>query len=178
MEWDMNTPWYRPTRVNHVIDGSDFGWRTGTGKFMDYCSDTFGTVVDVGPGSPTGVCFGYGARFPAKYQNAFFISDWSYGKLYAVHLTPKGSSYVGKVEEFASAQPFPLTDLLVNPKDGAMYIAVGGRKVQSGIYRVTYTVKNPPHPPSQSPEGKWHANAGRHWKTLFKRMLNLQTQNN
>ena len=141
MEWDMNTPWYRPTRVNHVIDGADFGWRTGSGKFMDYCSDTFGTVVDVGPGSPTGVSFGYGAKFPEKYQNAFFISDWSYGKLYAVHLTPKGSTYVGKVEEFASAQPFPLTDLLVNPKDGAMYIAVGGRKVQSGLYRVTYIGK-------------------------------------
>ena len=141
MEWDMNTPWYRPTRVNHVIDGSDFGWRTGSGKFMDYCSDTFGTVADVGPGSPTGVCFGYGAKFPAKYQNAFFISDWSYGKLYAVHLSPQGSTYTGKVEEFASAQPFPLTDLLVNPKDGAMYIAVGGRKVQSGLYRITYEGK-------------------------------------
>jgi putative heme-binding domain-containing protein len=154
MEWDMNTPWYRPTRVNHVIDGSDFGWRTGTGKFMDYCSDTFGTVVDVGPGSPTGVSFGYGAKFPAKYQNAFFISDWSYGKLYAVHLTPKGSSYVGKVEEFASAQPFPLTDLLVNPKDGAMYIAVGGRKVQSGIYRVTYIGKESTAPAKSIPGGE------------------------
>ena len=154
MEWDMNTPWYRPTRVNHVIDGSDFGWRTGTGKFMDYCSDTFGTVVDVGPGSPTGVCFGYGAKFPAKYQNAFFISDWSYGKLYAVHLSPKGSSYVGKVEEFASAQPFPLTDLLVNPKDGAMYIAVGGRKVQSGIYRVTYEGRESTAPAKSIPGGE------------------------
>jgi len=154
MEWDMNTPWYRPTRVNHVIDGSDFGWRTGTGKFMDYCSDTFGTAVDVGPGSPTGVCFGYGAKFPAKYQNAFFISDWSYGKLYAVHLTPKGSSYVGKVEEFASAQPFPLTDLLINPKDGAMYIAVGGRKVQSGIYRVTYTGNESTAPANSIPGGE------------------------
>ena len=154
MEWDMNTPWYRPTRVNHVIDGSDFGWRTGTGKFMDYCSDTFGTVVDVGPGSPTGVCFGYGAKFPAKYQNAFFISDWSYGKLYAVHLTPKGSSYVGKVEEFASAQPFPLTDLLVNPNDGAMYIAVGGRKVQSGIYRVTYEGRETTAPAKSIPGGE------------------------
>jgi putative heme-binding domain-containing protein len=150
----MNTPWYRPTRVNHVIDGSDFGWRTGTGKFMDYCSDTFGTVVDVGPGSPTGVCFGYGAKFPAKYQYAFFISDWSYGKLYAVHLTPKGSSYVGKVEEFASAQPFPLTDLLVNPNDGAMYIAVGGRKVQSGIYRVTYEGRESTAPAKSIPGGE------------------------
>ena len=138
MEWDLNTPWYRPTRVNHVIDGADYGWRTGSGKFMDYCSDTFGAVVDVGPGSPTGVSFGYGAKFPAKYQNAFFACDWSYGKLYAVHLEPKGSTYTATVEEFASAQPLPLTDLLVNPADGAMYITVGGRRVQSGLYRVTY----------------------------------------
>ena len=154
MEWDMNTPWYRPTRVNHVIDGSDFGWRTGSGKFMDYCSDTFGTVADVGPGSPTGVSFGYGAKFPAKYQNAFFISDWSYGKLYAVHLSPQGSTYTGMVEEFASAQPFPLTDLLVNPKDGAMYIAVGGRKVQSGLYRVTYVGKESTAPAKSIPGGE------------------------
>ena len=154
MEWDMNTPWYRPTRVNHVIDGSDFGWRTGSGKFMDYCSDTFGTVVDVGPGSPTGVSFGYEAKFPAKYQNAFFISDWSYGKLYAVHLSPQGSTYTGKIEEFASAQPFPLTDLLVNPIDGAMYVAVGGRKVQSGLYRVTYVGKESIAPAKSIPGGE------------------------
>ena len=154
MEWDMNTPWYRPTRVNHVIDGSEFGWRTGSGKFMDYCSDTFGSVVDVGPGSPTGVSFGYGAKFPAKYQNAFFVSDWSYGKLYAVHLKPRGSSYAGVVEEFASAQPFPLTDLLVNPKDGAMYVAVGGRKVQSGLYRVTYEGKESTAPAKSVPGGE------------------------
>ena len=154
MEWDMNTPWYRPTRVNHVIDGADFGWRTGSGKFMDYCSDTFGAVVDVGPGSPTGVSFGYGAKFPAKYQNAFFVSDWSYGKLYAVHLKPQGSSYTGVVEEFASAQPFPLTDLLVNPEDGAMYVAVGGRKVQSGLYRVTYEGKESTAPAKSVPGGE------------------------
>ena len=121
---------------------------------MDYCSDTFGAVVDVGPGSPTGVSFGYGAKFPAKYQNAFFVSDWSYGKLYAVHLKPRGSSYSGVVEEFASAQPFPLTDLLVNPKDGAMYVAVGGRKVQSGLYRVTYEGKESTAPAKSVPGGE------------------------
>ncbi|MEO0415614.1 MAG: hypothetical protein AAF226_11745, partial [Verrucomicrobiota bacterium] len=138
MEWDLNTPWYRPTRVNHVIDGADYGWRTGSGKMMDYCTDTFGTVADIGPGSPTGVCFGYGAKFPAKYQNALYVCDWSYGKLYAVHLEPKGSTYTATFEEFAGGQPLPLTDILVNPDDGAMYFAVGGRRVQSGLYRLTY----------------------------------------
>ena len=49
-------------------------------------------TVNIGPGSPTGVGFGYGAKFPAKYQDALFICDWSYGKLYAVHLTPEASA--------------------------------------------------------------------------------------
>ena len=139
MEWDINTPWYRPTRINHVISGAEFGWRNGSAKWPEYYSDSFGAVVNVGPGSPTGVTFGTGAKFPAKYQKAFFACDWSYGKLHAVHLKPNGSSYTGEVEEFIAGQPFPLTDLCISKRDGAMYIAVGGRKVQSGIYRVTYT---------------------------------------
>ena len=140
MEWDFNTPWYRPTRVCHVTSGSEWGWRNGAGKYPAYYPDNLPPVVNIGPGSPTGVSFGYGARFPKKYQDAFFICDWSYGKLYAVHLKPKGATYEAEtVEEFVTGTPLPLTDLVVNPKDGAMYFAVGGRKTQSGLYRVTYT---------------------------------------
>jgi len=138
MEWDMNTPWYRPTRVCHVVSGAEFGWRNGSGKWPVYYSDSCPPVVDIGPGSPTGVAFGYGAKFPEKYQNALYLCDWSYGKLYAVHLSPDGATYSGAVEEFVSAQPLPLTDIAVNPKDGALYFTVGGRRVQSGLYRVTY----------------------------------------
>ncbi|MCH2601028.1 MAG: hypothetical protein MKZ94_16575, partial [Pirellulales bacterium] len=32
MEWDVNTPWYRPTRICHVVSGAEFGWRNGSGK--------------------------------------------------------------------------------------------------------------------------------------------------
>lgn len=138
MEWDLNTPWYRETRVNHVISGAEFGWRNGSAKWPNYYSDSFGAVTDIGPGSPTGVVFGTGANFPEKYQKAFFIADWSYGKLYAVHLKPDGSSYKADFEEFVAGQPLALTDLTVG-KDGALYFAVGGRRVQSGLYRVTYT---------------------------------------
>lgn len=139
MEWDLNTPWYRPTRVNHVISGAEFGWRSGAGKFPAYYIDSFGAVTNVGPGSPTGVTFGYGAKFPAKYQRAFYICDWSFGKLYALHLEPKGSTYTGELEEFITGQPLALTDIVINPNDGAMYFAVGGRRTQSALYRVTYT---------------------------------------
>ena len=73
MEWDVGTPWYRPTRVNHVISGGEFGWRSGTGKWPTYYPDSLGRVVDVGPGSPTGIGFGYGADIPRKYQEALVI---------------------------------------------------------------------------------------------------------
>lgn len=137
MEWDFNTPWYRPTRINHVVSGAEFGWRNGSGKWPAWSPDSLPAAVDIGPGSPTGVCFGYGAKFPQKYQDALFACDWSYGKLYAVHLEPQGSSYGGTFEEFVSGTPLPLTDVIINPHDGAMYFTIGGRKVQSGLYRVT-----------------------------------------
>jgi putative heme-binding domain-containing protein len=148
MEWDIGDPWYRPTRVNHIISGAEFGFRNGSGKWPAYCIDSFGAVVNIGPGSPTGVTFGIGAKFPAKYQDAFYICDWSFGKLYAIHLTPEGGSYIGEAEEFVTGQPLALTDVVINPKDGAMYFAVGGRRTQSALYRVTY-IGNESTAPSQ-----------------------------
>lgn len=138
MEWDIGTPWYRPTRVNHCISGAEFGWRNGTGKWPDYYGDSFGAVVNIGPGSPTGITFGTGAKFPAKYQNALFICDWSYGVIYAVHMTPDGSSYTGNFESFVTAAPMAVTDLVIHPEDGSMYFAVGGRRTSSALYRLSY----------------------------------------
>src|SRR5439155_546444 len=105
MEWDMNLPWYKATRVCHAVVGSEFGWRSGTSNFPAYYIDNLPPTLDIGPGSPTGTTFGYGAKFPAKYQDAYFICDWSYGKLYAVHLKPSGSTYVGEAEEFMNGSP-------------------------------------------------------------------------
>jgi putative heme-binding domain-containing protein len=149
MEWDIGDPWYRPTRVNHVTSGAEFGFRNGNGKWPVFAIDSLGAVADVGPGSPTGIAFGYGARFPARYQDALFIADWSFGKLRAMHLKPDGASYTGEVEDFVSGQPFPITDFVVNPADGAIYAAVGGRGAQSALYRISYrgTESTAPSPP-------------------------------
>ena len=141
MEYDFNTPWYRPTRVNHVVSGGEFGWRNGAGKHPEFYPDNLPATVNIGPGSPTGTTFGYGAKFPAKYQNALYILDWSWGKIYAVNLEAKGASYAGVKEDFISGAPLPVTDAFIHPQDGAMYFAIGGRRVQSGLYRVTYTGK-------------------------------------
>jgi putative heme-binding domain-containing protein len=138
MEYDFNTPWYRPTRICLVTSGAEFGWRNGAGKRPVFYADNLPGVLDIGPGSPTGMTFGYGARFPAKYQNALYSLDWSWGKLYAVHLKADGSGYTASKEEFVTGAPLPITDAVIHPDDGAMYFTIGGRRVQSGLYRVTY----------------------------------------
>jgi putative heme-binding domain-containing protein len=138
MEYDFNTPWYRPTRINHVVSGAEYGWRNGAGKYPEFYVDNLPASLNIGPGSPTGTTFGYGAKFPAKYQKALYALDWSWGKLYAVHLKGNGSSYTAIKEEFITGSPLPLTDAIILPQDGAMYFAIGGRRVQSGLYRVSY----------------------------------------
>lgn len=137
MEWDYGAPWYRPTRVVHATSGSEFGWRSGTGKWPSHYPDSLPPLVNIGPGSPVGVDFGYGLKFPAKYQKALFICDWTFGTMYAVHMDPQDSSYKATREEFVSRSPLPLTDVAAGP-DGALYFTVGGRGTQSELFRVTY----------------------------------------
>jgi putative heme-binding domain-containing protein len=142
MEWDFGMPWYRPTRLNHAPSGSDLGWRSGSGKWLASFPDSQPALVDIGPGSPAGVVFGSGTKFPAKYQKALYICDWTFGTMYAIHLEPSGSTYTGTKEEFVSRTPLPLTDVTVG-RDGALYFAVGGRGGQSELYRVVYTGSEP-----------------------------------
>lgn len=163
MEWDMGSPWYRPTRVNHASSGSELGWRSGTGKWPSYYVDSLPAMVDIGPGSPVGVEFGYGTRFPAKYQKALYICDWTFGTMYAIHTQPDGSTYKGVKEEFLARTPLPLTDVVVG-RDGALYFSVGGRGTQSELYRVTYQGKESTEPVDSRDE------AGKKERDLRKRI--------
>ena len=145
MEYDFGSPWHRPTRVVHATSGSEFGWRSGTGKWPSYYIDSLPELINIGPGSPVGVEFGYGTKFPAKYQKALFICDWTFGTMYAIHIEPSGSSYKATKEEFVSRTPLPLTDCTVG-KDGALYFTIGGRGAQSELFRVTYVGKDDTKP--------------------------------
>jgi putative heme-binding domain-containing protein len=147
MEWDWGTPWYRPIRTFHAVSGGDTGFREGTAKWPEYYVDSLPATVNIGIGCPTGVLFGTGAKFPAKYQKAYYVLDWSYGRLIAVHNVPKGSSYTGSWENFVAPKSLKqiggkntlnLTDAVVGP-DGALYFTIGGRNTGAGLYRVSYT---------------------------------------
>ena len=138
MEWDLGAPWYRPTRICHIVSGGEFGWRGDAAIWPEYFEDGVAPVVNIGPGSPTGVTFGHGAKFPAKYQNALYACDWSFATIHAIHMTPDGAGYRAEVEEFVGGRGLPVTDAVIGA-DGALYFTVGGRRLGSAIYRVRYT---------------------------------------
>lgn len=140
MEWDLGMPWYRPTRVCHVIDGAEWGWRSVSGKWPEYYVDSLPPVINIGRGSPTGIAFGYGTKFPVRYQEALFLSDWTYGKLIAVHLKEDGSTYAGRQETFLEGRGVKPTDIAIG-NDGALYFCGGSRRSNSALYRVTYVGK-------------------------------------
>ncbi len=137
-EYDMGASWYRPTRIVHLVPGGDFGWRRVTEQWPPYFPDRADMpqpTLDIGKGSPTAVEFGTKSHFPPRYRSALYVLDWAYGRILAVHLTPRGASYEASAETFLRGQPLNVTDIEFG-SDGAMYFITGGRATQSALYRV------------------------------------------
>jgi putative heme-binding domain-containing protein len=138
MEFDVGSPWYRPTRINHVTSGAEFGWRANTGVWPDYFADSLGSVLDMGPGSPTAISFGHDANFPPEFRDKLFVCDWTFGTIFTVAMQESGSSYTGTKAEFLHGSPLNIAAMRFGP-DGAMYFITGGRMTESRLYRVRYT---------------------------------------
>lgn len=151
MEWDLGLPWYRPTRLNHIVSGGEYGWRWGTGKWPAWFPDSLPTTLDTGLGSPTSMAFGHTSNWPQRYRDALFMADWQFGRILMVDLVPRGATYEASAQWFLEGGPLNVCDHAFGP-DGAMYFITGGRGSQSGLYRVVWrgegsspeTVSEPP----------------------------------
>lgn len=147
-EPEMTLPWYRPTRVFHLTLGSDCGWFTKTCLHPNHFLDMPPVVGDFGRSSPTGVVCYRHTQFPAPYRGALFVLDWTYGRIWALPLTPNGSTWAAKPIEFMASvgeHGFAPTDADIGP-DGALYVTVGGRGTRGSVYRVTYNGPAVPAP--------------------------------
>lgn len=162
MEWDIGQPWYRPTRINHIIPGGEYGWRWGTGKWPEYFADSLPATLNTGLGSPTGMVFGTESHFPPRFQKAMYIADWQNGRILLVDLIPTGASYTCRYEVFLEGGPLNVCDMQFGP-DGALYFITGGRGSQSGLYRVTPRPdqKTTSEPPEISRQEREQATAAR-----------------
>lgn len=143
MEWDSGMPWYRPTRLNHVSAGSEFGWRSGWAKWPNYYVDSLPPALEMGRGSPAGMEVYNHYMFPRRYHNALFVCDWSRGRILSVRTKPHGASYKAVAEVFVEGQPLNVTDIAVAP-DGWLYFCTGGRDTEGGVYRIVWDGTVPP----------------------------------
>jgi putative heme-binding domain-containing protein len=142
MESDMGMVWYRPTALYEVVEGGDYGWRSGWAKWPDYYLDTLPPILDTGRGSPTGGIVYDHYAFPLKYHGRMFLADWSEGRILSVGLRPEGGSFQAQSEVFLQGQPLNVTDIDVGP-DGSLYFCTGGRGTNGGLYRVRWEGKAP-----------------------------------
>ncbi|HEX5011393.1 MAG TPA: hypothetical protein VFY71_13445, partial [Planctomycetota bacterium] len=140
MEWDIGLPWYRPTRVVHVLPGGDYGWRTGSADWPAWYPDSLPPVMDLGRGSPTGVAWCDSPAFPAAWRGTLLLGDWSQGRILAVHLTPDGITYRGRSDVLLAGRPLPVTDLVFD-RDGALLVSVGGRGARGALLRLRGTAE-------------------------------------
>lgn len=174
-EYDMGSPWYRPTRVNHLVTGGDYGWRGVTKSWPSYYPDHPDNALpnlDIGKGSPTAVKFGTRSNFPRRYREALFILDWTYGRIIAVHATPRGSSYGLTAETFLKGRPLNVTDLDFAP-DGSMLFVTGGRGTQSALYRVRYVGDEESAQPPPTPQQEARFQFARESRELRHRLESL-----
>ncbi len=153
MEWDEGLPWFRTTRFLHVVAGGDYGWRSGWSKWPEYFLDGLPSTLETGRGSPTGVtCYDHEA-YPQRYRGAYFLGDWSLGRILVAYPKLAGATFAVTAEVFAEGKPLNVTDLEVGP-DGCVYFCTGGRGTEGGVYRIVYT-GTPPRQPAR--DGIWQA---------------------
>ena len=145
MEWDEGAPWYRATRLMHVVPGGEYGWRSGWSKWPAYYHDSLPPLLETGRGSPTGLEVYDHTKFPAEYRGALFLCDWTLGRIFCIKAQPAYGTYKATSEVFLEGKPLNVTDLAVGP-DGWLYFCTGGRGTEGGIYRVVYTGPIGPQP--------------------------------
>ena len=141
MEADIGSAWHRATGLFKVIEGGEFGWRSGWANWPEYYPDRLGSLASTGRGSPTGITIYNHYAFPARYHRAIFTADWSEGRIIAVQVDTLDRGKV-RAEDFVVGTPMNVTDVEVGP-DGAIYFCCGGRGTEGGIYRVRWQGKIP-----------------------------------
>lgn len=159
-ERDISLPWYRPTRVFHILPGSNAGWRSRSWKRPDTFFDMPPAVAAFHRGSPTGVTCYRHRQFPEHYQGALFVADWTFGRVHAIPLESYDGSYASEPVEFITGVGqfgFAPTDLTVGP-DGCLYVSVGGRGTRGSVFRIEYVgpvaARKPVSPVSEENEAE------------------------
>ena len=111
------------TRLHYIPPGANMGYPI---RYQNFKTEHFPTMFDYGPGAGVGSVFLTDPTWPAGFNNTLYTGDWTMQKVYRHTLTPKGSTFEVKQEEFISVlRP---SDIAVDGNSN-MYISslVGGQ---------------------------------------------------
>jgi putative heme-binding domain-containing protein len=161
-------PYYAPTRLFDIAQGRHHGWVNagwqGGWSRPAYFPDSVERLVEIGRGSPTGLCVYRHHAFPEKYRGGVFSACWTFGKVYFLPLRRPSSedkrtkeekkevppildrdsaSYASGLEEFMTTTGdvgFAPTGMAVGP-EGELFVAIGGRGTRGGVFRIRYLGK-------------------------------------
>ena len=131
IEWDVGLPWYRPTRVLHLVSGADYGWRGGSRALP---------ALDARPLRPPPstsakdrrrrIAFGSRSRFPARWRQALVYSGLGVrGDLRDRSAAARRELRADGRPVFLQGRPLNVTGLDFGP-DGALYFVTGGRRTR------------------------------------------------
>ncbi len=140
MEADIGTTWHRMTSLFQIVEGGEYGWRSGWANQPDYYIDRLPALQTTGRSSPTGAVVYDHNVYPTRYQQSLFLADWSEGRILRVDTRPNAEGIFPKPIPFVIGRPMNITDMDVSP-DGAIYFCTGGRGTAGGIYAVRWTGK-------------------------------------
>ena len=145
VEREFLLPWYTPTRLYHVAYAGHHGWCLPGYERGFHRPDIDPGIVPMargmGRGSPTGVIAYRHMQFPPRYQNGFFLLDWTFGRVWFSPAMPDGATYQMAPELFLSSlgtEGFAPTAAAV-ATDGSLLVSIGGRKTRGAVYRIQYT---------------------------------------
>ncbi len=141
----VSLPWYEQCRFYHVAAGSHHGWQAHqhaqTWRQPPYFLDVTPPVAHLERGSPTGVVCYRHTQFPPHYRGGLFLLDWTFGRVWFLKLERAGSSYTAQREVFLQAtgeDGFAPTAAAVDPRNGDLYLSIGGRGTRGAVYRIRY----------------------------------------
>lgn len=137
-ERDISLPCYRPTRVFRIQPGDDAGWVSEGWKRSSCFFDMPEELGALGRGSPTGVHCNRAGSFPAEFDEAVFVADWTFGRIHVFRKEPASGEY-DRGSDFAIADGqfgFAVTDMAA-AQDGSLLVSVGGRGTAGAVYRIS-----------------------------------------
>ncbi|MDA7979723.1 MAG: c-type cytochrome [Pirellulales bacterium] len=144
-ERDQYLPWYTPTRMFDIAQGQQHGWLLRgwqrSWSRPEVFFDNVERLTELGRGSPTGLVVYRHRQFPQHYRGGAFSACWTLGRVYYVPLESEAASYKRTEPETflqtTGGTGFAPVDLAVGP-EGDLFVAIGGRGTQGGVFRVTY----------------------------------------